>query len=184
MLLCLLCVVRCSREKRDSNSVYSQTSRLKSNPLEFGWNQKDNRKPAFRNCPGYAPVVKEEQQKGTFVIQVEADDPDEGNNITYDLITSASERAKFEVNRKTGQIYTNHIFDRDEPSLEKSVYVTVKATDDGVPPLDDVCTFKVTIEDINDNPPYFIKAKYDERMAEDTKVSDSTFILVFCFSSL
>lgn len=30
-----------------------------------------------------------------------------------------------------------------------------------------MCTFKVTIEDINDNPPVFDKAKYEESMSED-----------------
>lgn len=47
----------------------------------------------------------------------------------------------------------------------------MKATDNGRPPLDDVCTFKVTIEDINDNPPVFDKAKYDESISEDTVVN-------------
>lgn len=51
------------------------------------------------------------------------------------------------------------------------VYVTVRATDNGRPPLDDVCTIKVTIEDINDNPPVFDKARYDESMSEDTVVN-------------
>lgn len=50
------------------------------------------------------------------------------------------------------------------------VYITVRATDNGRPPLDDVCTFKVSIEDINDNPPVFDKARYDESMSEDTVV--------------
>lgn len=49
------------------------------------------------------------------------------------------------------------MFDRDEPSREKEVYLTVRATDNGRPQLDDVCTIKVTIEDVNDNSPVFDK---------------------------
>jgi hypothetical protein len=30
----------------------------------------DNRKPQIRNCKGYAPVIKEEQQHGTFVTKL------------------------------------------------------------------------------------------------------------------
>lgn len=56
------------------------------------------------------------------------------------------------------------------PRTNAKVYITVRATDNGRPPLDDVCTFKVSIEDINDNPPVFDKAKYDESMSEDTVV--------------
>lgn len=49
------------------------------------------------------------------------------------------------------------MFDRDEPSREKEMYLTVRATDNGNPQLDDVCTIKVTIDDINDNSPVFDK---------------------------
>jgi hypothetical protein len=49
------------------------------------------------------------------------------------------------------------MFDRDEPTREKEVYLTVRATDNGRPQLDDACTVKVVIEDINDNSPVFDK---------------------------
>lgn len=49
------------------------------------------------------------------------------------------------------------MLDRDEPAREKEAYLTVLATDNGRPQLDDVCTFKVTIEDVNDNGPVFDK---------------------------
>lgn len=49
------------------------------------------------------------------------------------------------------------MFDRDEPTREKEVYLSVRATDNGQPTLDDTCTIKVTIEDVNDNPPVFDK---------------------------
>ncbi|XP_055837872.1 DE-cadherin [Episyrphus balteatus] len=170
------------RWKRESNSVYQNPPTLRNggDSIFFGngggsssssedWNLVDNRKPAFKNCLEYAPSVKEEQPENTFVIQVQAEDPDPGQTIKYSLTQSASERPKFHINSNTGVIVTAHTFDRDEPIHEKAVYVTVQATDDGRPPLDDVCTFKVTIEDINDNPPVFNKAKYDESMSEDSQ---------------
>uniref|UniRef100_A0A1B0DEJ8 Uncharacterized protein n=1 Tax=Phlebotomus papatasi TaxID=29031 RepID=A0A1B0DEJ8_PHLPP len=148
----------------DYNSLYTPTDRTLVPVV-------DNRKPAFRDCKGYAPSVKEEQTPGTFVFKVEADDPDEADTIEYSFVTAASERPKFRIDAKTGVIVTAYTFDRDEPIREKEVYVTVRATDNGRPPLDDVCTFKVTIEDINDNPPVFDKAKYEESMSEDTQVN-------------
>ena len=45
------------------------------------------------------------------------------------------------------------MFNRDEPDREKQVHVTVKASDHGKPPLEDVCTIAVKIKDINDNAP-------------------------------
>jgi hypothetical protein len=49
------------------------------------------------------------------------------------------------------------IFDRDEPAREKEVYMSVRASDNGQPMLDDTCTIRIQIEDINDNPPVFDK---------------------------
>lgn len=88
-------------------------------------NGTDNRKPAFRNCKGYAPSVKEEQLQNNFVIKVEADDPDPSDSIEYSFVTATSERPKFRIDSKTGDIYTSHTFDRDEPIREKEVIICV-----------------------------------------------------------
>lgn len=132
----------------------------------------DNHKPAFKDCKSYNPKVKEELPPGAFVIQVKADDVDENDEIEYKFVLAPAERPRFRLDSKTGVIVTHHTFDRDEPIREKEAYITVRATDNGYPKLDDVCTFKVTIEDVNDNPPVFDKVKYDERMSEDRKVND------------
>lgn len=84
-------------------------------------NSSDNRKPAFYACKDYAPKVKEEQPWNTFVIKVDAEDPDEYDHITYSFEKSANERAKFRINEKTGDIVTSYTFDRDEPIREKEV---------------------------------------------------------------
>ena len=49
---------------------------------------------------------------------------------------------------------TNKVFDR-EGDDGKFVSVTVKATDQGEPSLEGVCSFTVEITDVNDNPPLF-----------------------------
>ena len=129
-----------------------------------------NHKPVFSNCSKYAPVVKEEEPAGTVVIQVHAEDrdhPDEGGTITYSFVTAPGEKLKFEINNRTGLIRTTQVLDRDEPAREKEAYLTVLATDNGRPQLDDVCTFKVTIEDVNDNSPVFDKVAYTESVPQD-----------------
>lgn len=67
------------------------------------------------------------------------------------------EHIKFEIDNATGVITTIQNIDRDEPNRETEFYVTVLATDNGKPQLDDACTFKFTIRDINDNDPMFDK---------------------------
>jgi len=77
--------------------------------------------------------------------------------ITYSFVTAPDEKLKFEIDNKTGLIRTTQMLDRDEPAREKETYLTVLATDNGKPQLDDACTFKVIIEDVNDNAPVFDK---------------------------
>ena len=59
------------------------------------------------------------------------------------------------------------VFNRDEPDREKKIHVTVKASDSGKPPLEDVCTIAVTIKDVNDNPPRFIKRRYKATIVDN-----------------
>lgn len=72
-------------------------------------------------------------------------------------MTAPGEKLKFEINNVTGIIKTTQMLDRDEPAREKVAYLTVLAADNGRPQLNAVCTFKVTIEDVNDNSPVFDK---------------------------
>ncbi|XP_011700823.1 PREDICTED: DE-cadherin isoform X2 [Wasmannia auropunctata] len=141
---------------------------------ELSPDENHNHKPVFSNCSNYAPVVDEEVERFTFVIQVHAEDkdpPKNGGTITYSLVKDLDKRnLKFEIDNKTGIITTAQILDRDEPAREREVYLTVLATDNGKPQLDDVCTFKVDILDINDNPPFFDKAAYEESVPQDLPV--------------
>lgn len=90
--------------------------------------------------------------------------------ITYSFITAPGEKLKFDIDNKTGLVRTTQVLDRDEPAREKEAYLTILATDNGRPQLDDVCTFKVTIADVNDNSPVF-----DKVVSIRWFVSESTF---------
>lgn len=114
-----------SSQSRSLRQVFYPNNYLEHKEKSFSTNTDvrngtDNRKPAFRNCKGYTPSVKEEQLPNNFVIKVEADDPDR-DTIEYSFVMAASERPKFRIDSKTGDIYTSHTFDRDEPIREKEV---------------------------------------------------------------
>ncbi|CAH1964482.1 unnamed protein product [Acanthoscelides obtectus] len=131
-----------------------------------------NRKPVFTDCGNYKPVVKEEKAAGTYVITVHADDKDPknaGGTVTYKIIKREGERPQFNIDTNTGDITTAISFDRDEPIRQKELYITVTATDNGNPPLADICSFKVTVTDINDNSPSFDQVAYDTQVSEDLK---------------
>jgi len=131
-------------------------------------------KPQFLDCSKLEPVVEEEAERGAAVVQVKArdrdanDDPDSpAGQIEYSIVST---HKKFKIDSETGWLSTNTMFNRDEPDREKKVHVTVKASDHGKPPLEDVCTIAVKIMDINDNPPIFDRANYDVPVAQDTEV--------------
>lgn len=84
------------------------------------------------------------------------DDPaDAGGTVTYKIVKRDGQRAYFNIENNTGIITTTQPFDRDEPTRQKELYLTIQATDNGLPPLADICTIKVTVTDINDNTPSF-----------------------------
>lgn len=75
--------------------------------------------------------------------------------MRYSIVQQPNQKGtKFTVDSETGAVTTNKVFDR-EGEDGKFVSVTVKATDNGDPSLEGVCSFTVEITDINDNPPLF-----------------------------
>ncbi|KAM7283603.1 neural-cadherin [Ixodes scapularis] len=132
----------------------------------------NDNKPVFDECHTYTPKVEEGAQSGTSVIKVKAKDLDKGHNgqVRYSIVQQPNQKGtKFSVDELTGEIRTNKVFDR-EGDDGRFVSVTVKATDRGSPPLEGVCSFKVEITDINDNPPLFDRQEYRENVKQDTQV--------------
>uniref|UniRef100_A0A182NJX9 Cadherin domain-containing protein n=1 Tax=Anopheles dirus TaxID=7168 RepID=A0A182NJX9_9DIPT len=96
---------------------------------------------------------------------------DPQQTIEYSFVTAPGERVPFRIDKDTGEITTAQIFDRDEPIGEKEFHLIVRATDNGRPRLSDVCSFKVTIVDINDNPPVFDRVHYEVTVTEDMEAN-------------
>lgn len=117
----------------------------------------NDNKPIFKDCPTYFPKVLEGAPNGSPVIKVHATDEDKGVNgqVKYSIVQQPNQKGtKFIVDEETGEVSTNKVFDR-EGDDGKFVSVTVKATDQGEPSLEGVCSFTVEITDVNDNPPLF-----------------------------
>ncbi|XP_054165441.1 neural-cadherin-like isoform X3 [Oppia nitens] len=132
----------------------------------------NDNKPIFEECGLYAPQVEEGAPSGTTVITVKATDQDKGHNgqVRYSIVQQPNQKGtKFLVDEVTGEIKTNKVFDR-EGDDGRFVSVTVKAVDRGSPPLEGVCSFKVEITDINDNPPLFDRQEYKENVKQDTPI--------------
>ncbi|RWS18039.1 Pt1-cadherin-like protein [Dinothrombium tinctorium] len=153
--------------RNGAQSIHTSTALV----VVFITDVNDN-KPVFEDCQSYAPTVEEGAPSGTPVKIVKATDQDKGHNgqVRYSIVQQPNQKGtKFTVDEITGEIKTNKVFDR-EGDDGRFVSVTVKAVDRGVPPLEGVCSFKVEITDINDNPPLFDRQEYKENVKQDTPI--------------
>nr|KAG5699632.1 hypothetical protein BaRGS_005080 [Batillaria attramentaria] len=102
----------------------------------------------------YEKSFVENQPLGTSVIRVQASDADSGTNgqIAFHIV-SGNENNTFQIHPSSGLVTThNPVVDREGIDLYNLV---VEAVDQGSPPLTATSTVRVTILDLNDNPPVF-----------------------------
>ncbi|KAM8903146.1 protocadherin-16-like [Spinachia spinachia] len=113
----------------------------------------------------YVAYIREAQGYDFPIIQVSADDLDQGQNgqVTYS-IRSSSMSGLFKIDPLTGSITTAAIMDREIWTQTKLV---VTATDRGTPRLAGSATLTVIVIDLNDNSP-MIPLHREIRVPEDT----------------
>ncbi|KAJ7995813.1 hypothetical protein DPEC_G00248480 [Dallia pectoralis] len=106
--------------------------------------------PRFQ-LQSYVAYIREAQRYHSAIIQVVADDMDQGQNgqVTYSL-RSSSVSGHFKIDPLTGSISTAAIMDREIWTQTKLV---VTATDRGTPRLAGSASLTVIIVDLNDNSP-------------------------------
>ena len=107
--------------------------------------------PIFTDVP-YSATVAEDRTDGYVFFQVTATDADIGINkeLEFSLVDDFS--GTFDINGSSGEVSvigTLHKVTRDEYVLE----VFVK--DGGTPSLNSTTTINVTVDEVNDNAPYF-----------------------------
>ncbi|XP_029027438.1 protocadherin-16-like [Betta splendens] len=122
--------------------------------------------PRFQ-LQNYVAYIREAQGYDFPIIQVAADDLDQGQNgqLTYS-IRSSSMSGLFKIDPLTGTITTAAIMDREIWTQTKLV---VTATDRGTPRLAGSATLTVIIIDLNDNSP-MIPLPREIRVPEDTLI--------------
>ncbi|XP_039592498.1 neural-cadherin [Polypterus senegalus] len=134
----------------------------------------NNNKPVFHKCSSYNEntLVLENQPPGTFVLQVEAHDPDLGMNgqVTYGIMSADGNMSGFLIDPNTGIITTALSFDRE---TQKEFTLSITATDLAQGPLTGFCQITIMIADENDNDPKFENNYYQYFLREDTPVGTS-----------
>uniref|UniRef100_T1JHZ3 Uncharacterized protein n=1 Tax=Strigamia maritima TaxID=126957 RepID=T1JHZ3_STRMM len=114
--------------------------------------QDGNDPPVFRKSI-YQVSVNEDTAVGNSVVTVDASDGDvhlRNSQFAYSII-AGNIGTVFEVNAKTGSITIAKPLDRETKS---SYNLTVGATDQGVPPQTGTTLVRISVGDVNDNPPF------------------------------
>nr|KAF6448279.1 hypothetical protein HJG63_014987 [Rousettus aegyptiacus] len=119
----------------------------------------------------YKVRLMENAAKETFVIKLNATDPDEGVNgeITYSLMSIKPKgKSLFTINENNGEVRVNGILDYEENTFYE---IEVQAKDKGNPPMSGHCTLWVEIIDVNDNAPEVTVTSLSLPVREDIQPS-------------
>lgn len=131
----------------------------------------NDHRPLF-NSTNYVFHFEEEQQRGSLVGRVFAEDKDFGPNseIRYMFETPQS---SFELDAISGELTSTLQFDRESLMRQRGAAVfsfVVVSSDQGLPkPLRDQAKVQIYIQDINDNPPKFTKDIYQASISESAQ---------------
>ncbi|CAM5108710.1 unnamed protein product [Eretmochelys imbricata] len=123
----------------------------------------DNR-PEFLQ-DSYFVEVSENKELNSEIIQIEATDKDLGPNgeVKYSLLTDTD---MFAIDSTTGVMHVVGALDRE---IQHVHFLKIEARDqpNEEPQLFSTVLLKVSLEDVNDNPPKFIPLNYHVKIRED-----------------
>ena len=114
--------------------------------------------------------IKEDTRVRTIITQVEATDADEGKNgnVVYSLSrVDPNEKGYFVIDRNDGTIRLGRPLDREKIGCFE---LEIQARDLGTPSMSAKAMVSITIEDINDNAPFFPKSRKTYFVREDQAV--------------
>ena len=127
----------------------------------------DDSPPVFPTL-SYAISTAENTDVGTNLLQVQATDADGGLSpaITY-AITSGDANDHFRLNAASGELFIASSLDRETLSRYDLVVV---ASNGGATGPSSTATIVVTVTDVNDNQPKFVKEPYSFNISEAVQV--------------
>uniref|UniRef100_A0A7N8YCI1 Protocadherin-16 n=1 Tax=Mastacembelus armatus TaxID=205130 RepID=A0A7N8YCI1_9TELE len=176
-----LCVnAELDREEKDLYELKVQASDLGNPPLSsevvflLRVSDTNDCHPVFKKDV-YILSISEDAPLGSFLIQMQARDADEGINsdIRYSILKS-SQGSLISIDPESGLVTTAAALDRE---THTEVWFLVVAVDGGDPALSSTATVTVLVEDINDNEPMFQQQLYNVSIPEHSAIG-SCFLQV------
>lgn len=135
----------------------------------------NDNEPEFE-LKAYSASIEENAPVGSEVVRIFATSKDTGVNaeIRY-LIVAGNENDTFSMGLKSGLVTLAKPVDYE---TTKEYFLTVKAEDEGVPPLSSEVSLRVAVGDVNDVRPQFVQRSYEIVIREDAHVGDRILQLV------
>ncbi|XP_056266099.1 protocadherin Fat 1a isoform X2 [Pseudoliparis swirei] len=116
----------------------------------------------------YSVDISESTPVGTEIIQVDSTDRDQGGNgvVKYSILGGTDH---FAIHQETGVVTVTRPLDRElHPVYVLKIAARDQAADE--PQLVSTAPLKITLDDVNDNPPKFIPPNYRVKAREDLPV--------------
>lgn len=123
----------------------------------------------------YFLSVREDTSVTASVMQVAANDFDNGKNAEVEFSLDAEGQKYFAIAETSGVISVNSDLDRETVT---QITFTVYAADKGSPSLTGSAQVKVYVTDVNDNKPEFIENTFEYNLEENNHVNVSIGVLV------
>ena len=127
----------------------------------------DGNDPPVFSQDNYRASVLENVSIGSTILTVEAVDKDvrpRNSQFSYSIIEGNSE-GMFEIDPSSGSIRSVKELDRETEARHQLV---VAATDNGTPPATGTALVSLTVEDVNDNPPWLEPAARSANLRENS----------------
>ncbi|XP_057698824.1 protocadherin Fat 1a isoform X1 [Corythoichthys intestinalis] len=116
----------------------------------------------------YSVEISESTPAGTEIIQVDATDKDQDENgvVRYSILGGTDH---FAIHPETGVVTVTEPLDRERhPVYDLKIAARDRAENE--PQLVSVAPLRITLEDVNDNPPKFVPPNYRVKVREDLPV--------------
>ena len=164
-----------------SNNNYQYQQQHYINHQTFKNNVHRQSSSSSSSLPLYRIQVQENVAINTNIYQIKATDADTGNNarLTYSLYPMMNDGQKnvdnnkqlqlpIDISPNNGQLFVRDLLDRE--TLDHYEFL-ITVTDHGLPkPLNATAIVHITVQDTNDNRPYWKQSKYVFNISEDASV--------------
>ena len=155
---------RIKAEYEQDRSLYAEAD------LTINVDNLNDNAPNFESS-SYRKVIPEDIYIGETVLDVWARDLDTGSNadIPYNIINNSGVNSAFAIGQSSGSITMDKHLDRE---TVQQYSLTVQASDSASPPKTGQATVRITVTDVNDCVPQFLKREYSKKIPENIKTGE------------